>query len=291
MDAHCEKINAIYVEMRADMNAYYDRQKARLDARREEMRADREEMMAGLKEIFKAITGASWESTEAREEKVKALPETTEACPGVTPARLEKKEPTPEETEAVAVTEEVPVRATEQESVEAAEDRTGDLRLAARRRRQRRKWAQENGGPRQKFAAFRGQVTRRAVPALLKGHVRKGPRRNRQSGVKGPGRTSGSRIGNRGLTERRTKDKAVRGTPGKRTCERNRRTRPVFGNGLRDQGERQSTLVRNGMTFCEAIRQRLDVKIAKFIFEPYIRLREPGDWKLWKCRPPPKRKR
>jgi hypothetical protein len=50
-------------------------------------------------------------------------------------------------------------------------------------------------------------------------------------------------------------------------------------------------LVRNGIRFYEAIRQKLDVKIAKFIFESYIRLRELGDWLLWKCRPPLKRKR
>jgi hypothetical protein len=211
VDGRYGKINANYVEMRADMNAimdaYFHREKAREKAER---KAHREEMMAGLKEIFTAITGASWESIEAREVKVKALPETTEACPGVTHACLvEKKEPTPEETEAVAVTEEVPERATEQETGQAAEERTGELRLAVRRRRQRRKRAQENGGPRHKFADFRGRVTRRAVPALLKGHVRKGPRRNRRSGVSGPGKTSGSRIENRGLRERRTKDNVV----------------------------------------------------------------------------------
>jgi hypothetical protein len=50
-------------EMRAIMDAYYDREKA-------ERKAHREEMMAGLKEIFKAITGAGWDSTEAREENV-----------------------------------------------------------------------------------------------------------------------------------------------------------------------------------------------------------------------------
>jgi hypothetical protein len=93
------------------------------------------------------------------------LPETTEACPGVTPACLEKKEPTPEETEAVAVTEEVPVRATDEETSTGTEDRAGEVRLAVRRHRQRKKRAQIDGEPRQKFAAFHGRFTRRACDA------------------------------------------------------------------------------------------------------------------------------
>jgi hypothetical protein len=85
------------------------------------------------------------------------------------------------------------------------EDRTGEQRLAVRRHRQRKKRAQVNGGPRQKFAAFRGRFTRRAVPALLKGHVRKGPRRNRRSDVRGPGKTFRSRIDGRSLKQRQLK--------------------------------------------------------------------------------------
>jgi hypothetical protein len=262
--------------MRADMNAYYKKMDARYEKRMAIMDAYYEGMIAIIKECL---------------EKTKALLETTEAFPAKTEAFLERKGSAPEELESMAEPKEVPERATEQETGEAAEDRTGKLRLAVRRHRQRKKQSQENGGPREKFAAFRGRVTHCAVPVLNKGHVRKEPRRNRRSGVKGLGKTSGSRIENPGLKERWTKDKAVRGTLGKGTCKRNRRTCPVFGNGLRDRGERQSTLVRNGMRFCEAIRQRLDVKIAKFIFESYIRLREPGDCLLWKCRPPLKRKR
>jgi hypothetical protein len=113
----------------------------------------------------------------------------------------------------------------------------------------------------------------------------------RRSGVRGPGRTSGSRIENWGLKECQTKDKAVRGTPGKWTCERNRRTRPVSGNGLRDRGERQSTLVRNGMRFYEAFWQKFAPEAVKVAFESSVRLRELGNGTLWKCRPPPKRKR
>jgi hypothetical protein len=197
-----------------------------------------------------------------------------------------EEEPTPEETEVVTESMEVPDRATDEETSTGTEDRAGEVRLAVRRHGQRKKRAQVNGGPRQKFAAFCRRFTRLAIPALLKGHVRKGPRRHRRSGMRGPGRTPGSRIENRGLKERRTKDKAIRGIPGKRTCEGNRQTRLVFGNGLR-----QSTLVRKGMRSYEAFRKKFAPEAVRTAVESHIGLREPGDGAVWKCRPPPKRKR
>jgi hypothetical protein len=86
-------------------------------------------------------------------------------------------------------------------------------------------------------------------------------------------------------------DKAVRGTPKKRMCEENRRTCPVFGNGIRDRGERQFTLVRNRMRLYETFRQKFAPEAVKIAFESSIRLQEPGDELLWKCRSPPKWKR
>jgi hypothetical protein len=41
----------------------------------------------------------------------------------------------------------------------------------------------------------------------------------------------------------------------------------------------------------EVTRQSLRLEIARLIVGSYIGLREPGDGTLWKCRPPPKRKR
>jgi hypothetical protein len=116
----------------------------------------------------------------------------------------EEKEPTPEETAAVEKSQEAPNGAADEETSTGTEDRTGEQRLAVRRHRQRKKRAQVNGGPWQKFAAFRGRFTCCAVPALLKGHVRKGPRRNRRSGIRGPGKTFCSRIDGRSLKQRQT---------------------------------------------------------------------------------------
>jgi hypothetical protein len=145
----------------------------------------------------------------------------------------EEKKRAAEETEAVAESREIPERATDEETSGGTEDRTGEQCLAVRRHRQRKKRAQENGDPRQKFAAFRGRYTRRAVPALLKGHVRKGPRRYRRSGVRGPGKTSRSRIDGRSLKQRQIKSYVARDTPEGRMDEKRRRTRPECNSGIR----------------------------------------------------------
>jgi hypothetical protein len=180
-----------------------DADKAESKAKR---KADREmtaEMMAGLKRM---------------NAKMDAWLGKTEAC------LEEEKEPAPEELKAVEEPQDVPIGATDEEAIRATEDRAGELCLVLRRHSQRKKWAQEKGEPRQKFAAFRGRFTRHAVPALLKGHVHKGPRRNRRSGVRGPGKTS-RRIDGRSLRERQIKGNVEQGTPRGRTCEKRRRTR------------------------------------------------------------------
>jgi hypothetical protein len=193
-------------------------------------------------EFINAITGASRESAEACDGKTKALPEATEACPEVTHAWLEEeKESTPKETDAVEEPQVVPEGATDKEEFGATEDRTGEQHLAIRRHRQRKERAQENGGPWQKFAAFRRWFTCCAIPALLKGHVRKGPRRSHRNGVRRPGRASGTRIvkrdrhpavGYRSPLKRRTKVTVVQGAPEGRTDDKKRRTRPECNSGI-----------------------------------------------------------
>jgi hypothetical protein len=298
------------LELLAKMNANQAESMARMEANKAESKAerkaDKEEMKAtirsGQEEMIKAITGVSRKSTEACEEMTKALPETTEACPEVTHACLEEeKESTPKETDAVEEPQEFPEGVTDEEKFGATKDRAGELRLAVRRHRQRKKRAQENSGPRQKFAAFRRWFTRRAVPALLKGHVRKGSRRNRRSGVREPRKTFRSRIDGRSLIQWQIKGNVARRTPEGRTDEKRRRTRPECNSGIR----RLSKTLGNGMRrwtreldrrlkeriLNEAIRKSPRQEIVRLIFESSIGLREPGDGLLWKCRPPPKRKR
>jgi hypothetical protein len=193
--------------------------KAQIGGLASRMDADKEEVMAtirkGQEELIQAITGASWESIEARDEKVKALPEKTEAC------LVERKKPAPEEAESVEEPQVVPIGATDEETVQGTEDQTGELRPAVRCRRQRKKRAQIDGEPRQKFAAFRGWFTRRAVPAMRKGHVRRGPgKRCSRSGI--GRRSKASRAGKRGMA----RNNVEQGAPEGRTDEKKRRTLP-----------------------------------------------------------------
>jgi hypothetical protein len=220
-----------------------------------ERKADKEKMMAtirsGQKEMIKAITGASKESTEACEGRAEmAINSVRSELEGKINARMEYAMAVADK-QTQALREELNQKVEEAERrVQASidtrtgnfqdditstgtEDRTGEQRLAVRRHRQRKKRAQVNGGPRQKFAAFRGRFTRRAVPALPKGHVRKGPRGNRRSGVRGPGTTSHSRIDGRSLKQRQIKGNVARETPEGRMDEKRRRTRPECNNDIR----------------------------------------------------------
>jgi hypothetical protein len=259
MDSYFEKVNANVEEMRATMDAYYEKMDARYEKRM-------------------AIMDAYYEGTIAIIKECLGRPEA-------------KKEPTPKEPEAVAESREVPKGGTDEETSRGTVDRSGEQRQAVRRHRQRKERAQGNGGPRRKFATVRGRFTRRAVPALRKGHVRKGP-----------GRTLGGRMTDRGLKKRRTEVSVVRGTPKGRTSEERRRTRPECNSGIRRlsktsgnrmrgwTGKRDQRLDAKG-THREVIRKSLDLEIAMLIVQSPIGLQEPGDEFLWTCRPPPKRKR
>jgi hypothetical protein len=230
---------------------------------------------------------------------MEAMEEPQEGLDGVMEV---EEEATEEETGVVADWQEVPKGATDEEKFGATENRAGDLRLVLRRRSQRKKQAQEKGEPRQKFAAFHGRFTRRAVPAVRKGHVRRGPgKRCRRNGVRGPGKTSGSRMEGRSLKQRRP-EYVVRGTAEVRTDEKRRRKRPECNSGIRrlskTSGNGKRGMIVKGdqrpeakRTHHEAIRKSLFMEITKLIFESSVGIWEPRDELLWKCRPPPKRKR
>jgi hypothetical protein len=168
MDAHCKKINANYEEMRADMNAYYEKMDAYYDREEARMDAYYEGMIAIIKE-----------------------------CLGRTEA---KKESTPKETETVGEPQEVPEGATDAKAIGAAKDRSRDLRLAVGCRGHLKTRTKRDGRLRQECAATVGRPTRRFVPALRKGGIRKGPVKEcRRSGIRVPGRTLGNRMTDRGL--------------------------------------------------------------------------------------------
>jgi hypothetical protein len=177
-----------------------------------------------------------------------------DACRGVMPARLEEEEPAQEETKAVAEPQEVTEEATDEETIVATEDRSRNLRLAAGCGGRLKTRTKRDGQLRQDCAATVGRPTRRFIPALRKGGLRKGPGRMcRRSCIRGRSKTS---------------------------CD-----------GMREIIGKQRRLLERKKTHTEAISQKLDVKIAKLTFESSVRYWKMGDWLLWKCRPLLKRKR
>jgi hypothetical protein len=182
--------------------------------------------------------------------------------------------------------EEVPEGVTDEETIGAAKDRSRDLHLAVGCRGRLKTRTKRDGRLRQECAAIVRRPTRRFVPALRNGGLWKGPgKRCGRNGVRGPGETSGSRMEDRGLKQRRTRDNVVRGAP-------KERTRKVFENGVRNRSARLSILRRNGRRRVhDAFRHKFETEAMKTAVGSPIRLREPGNGLLWKCRPPSKRKR
>jgi hypothetical protein len=217
----------------------------KMDAIEHKREANKAESMANQLRI-EAEMKATQHVIKAHHEEMMAK---MDAWRGVTTACLEEEEPDPEEPKAVAETKEVPEGATDEEAIGVTEDRSRNLRLAVRCRGRLKTWTKCDGRLRQDCAASVGRPTRRFVPALCKGGLRKGPGKKCHSGtggqkccrigIRGQGKASGSRMEDGGLKQQRIKDNVVRGA-------RKERTRPVFENGIRNQGARKSILRTNG---------------------------------------------
>jgi hypothetical protein len=187
------------------------------------MKANHEEMMAEMKAIQLKMD-ANRQERKAHREEMRA--EMDAWLGGVTHAYLEK-EPAPENIEAVAETEVVPEGAMGEEAIGVTEDRSRNLRLAVGCRGRLKKRTKPDGRLRKVCATAVGRPTHRSVPAIRKGGLRKGPGRMcRRSCISG--RSKASHTGKRGMA----KNNVERGTPGGRTCERRRRTRPECNSGI-----------------------------------------------------------
>jgi hypothetical protein len=225
-------------------------------ANRKKMDAIEQKMMAKM-DAMQATMDSQLEETMARLGETKASSETTESCEGKThacPVKTEaKREPTTEEIEAVEEPQEVPEGATGEETIGAIEDRSRDLRLAVGCGGQLKTRTKHDGGSRQECAAVVGRPTRRSVPAMRRGGLCKGPGKKCLRGI--GGQSKASRSGKIGRIVKRD-----RNLDGKRTHR-------------------------------EVIKKSLDLKIGKLLVESSVRYRKMGDGLLWKCRPPPKRKK
>jgi hypothetical protein len=83
-----------------------------------------------------------------------------------------------EETEAAVECQDLQMEKADVDAVGSSEDLSGYRRLVVRRRRGAKKRTQDSVGSRQKVSAAHKRVIRRAVPAVRKGNIRKGPGRN-----------------------------------------------------------------------------------------------------------------
>jgi hypothetical protein len=145
-----------------------------------------------------------------------------EAAVGVFEERLGKVDITDleanrEKSEDVAVYQEVPDEEAAVETIGALEDLYGDRNLPIGSHRQLKKRTHGDGGSRQKLAAAKGRLTRRAVPAPRKGHSRQG---------------SG-------------KDDVLRGSSKGRGFVKERWAKPRRNDGLRDQGLKHQLWLRS----------------------------------------------
>jgi hypothetical protein len=285
-----------------------DELESMMDASQEIMKELLRARIVGLDKCIESIKTemkANDQKMDACLGEAKALLETTEACPVKTRACPEKREPAPEETESVAETEGVPKGATEQETIGATEDRPRNLRLAVRCRGRLKTRTKRDGRLRQECAATIGRPTCRSVPAICKGGLRKGPGRMccrscirgqtkaSRNGKRGRiiGRDQQLAVGYRSPLKQHTKDIVVRETPEGRVCEKRRWTQLRCNSGMKEGVMKQRPHLGTGKTFIEAVGQNFGLEVVERTVGSLTILRSPSIWLLWKCWPPPKRKR
>jgi hypothetical protein len=168
-------------------------------------------------------------------------------------------EATPDETEAAVERQELrEKKEITAKNIGSSEDRSGNQRLAVRRRRGAKKRIQHSVGSRQKLSAARKRVIRRAVPAVRKGNIRKGP-----------GRNSVGRV-----------------HPKSRTFGKKQRLHSEYNKKINCQGSRQQLRLWMKRTSNRIIRRTSELTS---LFDLFIAIREVNENTFWKVRPPPKR--
>jgi hypothetical protein len=141
------------------------------------------------------------------------------------------------------------------DNIESLEDRYGDRRLVVRRRRGAKKRIQDSVGSRQK-SALRKRLVCRAIPAMLKGNIRRASCR----------------------------DSIRRGNQKVRIFGKQQRTRSEYNKGINCRGARQQTRQRMRRTSNRKARKTTG------LVRSADRLREENSGTFWKIRSPTKRK-
>jgi hypothetical protein len=149
------------------------------------------------------------------------------------------------------------------DNIGSSEDRSGYQRLAVRRRRGAKKRPQASVGSRQKVSAARKRVTHRAIPAVRKGNIRKGP----------------------------GKDGSSRGAPKGRRLQKTHRINLGCNIGIRNRGPKDQLCLRMWRTSRRKFKKPIQLEKNTRIFRSMNGLRKANRWTFWKVRPPPKCKK
>jgi hypothetical protein len=228
MDSNQEKSETFNRKVEAKINAYQERMEAKMDAWLEEMSA------------WRKPTPACREAT---------------VCLEKTEAYLERKSQPQSRWRAWRRTLRTLDGATHKEAVGATDDRSGDRHLlAVGRHRQPKERTKCDGGSRQKLAAARRRMNRRAILAPRKGHGRQGP-------------------GGDDVVPEPLNDGHL--------------ARPKRHNGISDRGLRRQLPLGSMKIFHEALGQIAGLEVAKRAVEFSVGLPEVSYWTL--CRGGPLR--
>jgi hypothetical protein len=239
-DARQEKANAEMKAVQDEMKAAYVEMEARAEARHERFLA----RLDGLTSYGKGTT--TWQTTSSSEE--------------MDATRLVA---TLEETEAAVERQKLIENEINAENIGSSEDRYGEKRLAARRRRGAKKRSQDSVGSLQKVSAARKRVIRRAVPAVRKGNIRKYPGRNSAGRVHSKSRTFGKK----------------------------QRLRSEYNKRINCRESRQQARLRMKRTSDMCHRTPMQLGEENRIVSSTIELQDVIYWTFWKVLPPPTRKK
>jgi hypothetical protein len=172
-------------------------------------------------------------------------------------------EANPEETEAAVERQDLFKEEINLENIGSSEDRSGYQRLVVRRRRGANKRTQDSVGSRQKLSAARKPVVRRAIPAVRKGNI-----------LKGPGRNSVERV-----------------HPKSKMLDKKQRNNSECEDGRVGRDLKKRLRLRMKRTSDTYYMKPMKLQMANGIVGSTNKLQDVIYWTFWKVRPPPKRKK
>jgi hypothetical protein len=231
------------------------------EARQEKANAERkaayEELTADLKAMVARMAANRAEMLACPDNSEAGVITSEESSEQMDATRLEAN---PEETEAAMERQDLFKEKTYFDNIVSSEDRCEEQRLFVRRRRGAKKRTQDSFGSRQKLSAARKREIRRAISAVRKGNIRKGP----------------------GMTN------IGRGVPTGRRLEKIRRRGQECSVGIRNRGLKDQLCLRMKRTSQRIARKPRELTS---LLGLHFEIREVNENAFWKVRPLPRARR